>query len=330
MSDRLIDYVVDRDRRLVFAWMSTIGVRLSGYRVPEIYASPEKQLEVARLMDETFAIDFAYPFDDGHIFRDALGVPMLCPDYDFPSTLQPIIKKGSDVERLRVPDPKVDGRMPLCMQGLDLISDAISKPLAVSMEGPFTLASELVGITEFMRALIRDPGFVREVLDFTTKAVHDFAAEIVKHGARFVVVCEPTASNLSPAHFERWVVPGFRAVYEALPSVWKVLHICGDTNHLLGPILEAGADGLNLESQIDFPALARKIPQDVVLVGNIDTFLIAESTPAIIEDTTRALLRAMRDFPNFLMSTACEIVPSTNLENIHAFLRAGRTSASEM
>jgi len=331
MTTRLIDYVANRGRRLVWAWMSTTAVRLTGYTVSSIYASMDKQLEVARLMDATFDLDFAYPFDDGHIFRDALDVPMLCPDFEFPSTLAPIIHDRADVDRLTVPDPTRSGRMPTCMSALDAIGAAIPpKPLAISIEGPFTLAGELVGVTEFMRAVIRDPKFVRHVLAFTTEAVRRFAAETVMHGARFVVVCEPTAANLSATHFERFVLPCFHSVYAPLQDVWKILHICGDTNHLLGPILEAGADGLNLESQVDFPALARRIPDDVVLVGNIDTFLLAESAPAQVEEATRTLLREMQPFPNFLMSTACEVIPSTPLQNIQAFLRAAKTPLARL
>jgi uroporphyrinogen decarboxylase len=330
VPDTLIDYITGRDRRLVWAWMGTTGARLSGHTIQSIYASPERQLEVALLMDETFGLDFAYPLDDGHIFRAALDVPMLCPDFDFPSTLEPIIRGVDDIARLDVPDPARTPCMAACLAGLDAIGGAIAKPLFVSMEGPFTLAAELVGVTGFLRALIKDPDFAGHVLSFTVETVSRFAAAVVEHGGRFVAVCEPTAANLSPAHFERYVLPGFRKVFDQLRGAWTLLHVCGDTNHLLGPILEAGADAINLESQVDFPALARRAPDDVVLVGNIDPFLIAEGNMPDIAKATTQILRDMRPSPNFLVSTACEVVPGTSVERIQAFLDAARTPTDEL
>ncbi|WP_054697118.1 hypothetical protein [Syntrophomonas palmitatica] len=44
---RLYEYVSGFDRRLAFPWMSSIGLRLTGYKLEEVYLSPPKHLELA-------------------------------------------------------------------------------------------------------------------------------------------------------------------------------------------------------------------------------------------------------------------------------------------
>ena len=69
--------------------------------------------------------------------------------------------------------------MPLNLKALELIATQIRKPLSLSIQGPFTLAVELVGATDFVRAIIRNPDFIEKVLDFTNQVVSDYARATV-------------------------------------------------------------------------------------------------------------------------------------------------------
>ncbi|MFA5385897.1 MAG: hypothetical protein WC364_14790, partial [Eubacteriales bacterium] len=108
---KLIDYIKKFERRLVFPWMSTVGLRLTGYKLYDVYNSPQKQLYVAQVMDEEFKADFVYPMDDGALFFETLGLPLIKTNYDFPSSTEHPIKNKSILSGLKVPDPYKDGRM---------------------------------------------------------------------------------------------------------------------------------------------------------------------------------------------------------------------------
>lgn len=329
---RLIEYISGRDRYLNFPWMATTGLRLCGYSLYEVYLSPQKQLEIALRMDQEFNADFAYPMDDGVIFVDNLGLPLLKPDFDFPSVLENPVKNISDLELLPVLNPYTDGRMPLHLEALELIASRIDKPLALSVQGPFTLAVELVGATDFVRAIIRNPDFVEKVLEFTTRIVGEYVRATVKMGTRFLCICEPTAVILSPARFEKMVAGNLREIYNSLdPEVWKVLHICGDTSLLLPQMLNCGAEGLSLDQVMDLPAVMAMVPEDMIVLGNLDPIHVLRRLSAgQVQERTLELLRSIKGRPNYIFSFGCDCSPDTPLDNIRAAMEASRTSFSDL
>ena len=324
---RLIDFISERDRYLSFPWMATAGLQLCGYTLYDVYLSPQRQLEVAQRMNQEFNADFTYPMDDGAIFVETLGLPLLKPDFDFPSVLENPIKTTKDLEELQVPNPYSDGRMPLNLKALELIATRIRKPLSLSIQGPFTLAVELVGATDFVRAIIRNPDFIEKVLDFTNQVVGDYARATVKAGTKFICISEPTAVILSPDRFEKMVAVRLRALYNSLgPGVWKVLHICGDTRFLLPHMLECGAEGLSLDQVMDLSSIIKTVPQNTVILGNLDpVYDLRELSPEEVRAKTLELLRSMKGHSNYMFSFGCDCTPDTPLDNLRDAMEASRT-----
>ena len=325
---RLRDLVRQEERRLVLPWFGGVGMQLSGFKLHEIYQSPARQLEVANILDEAFGADFVNIMDDGIIISETLGMPLLKPDYDFPSVWEPLIKTGRDLARLALPDPYRDGRMPLELLAVKLLAESTAKPLVFSLEGPFTLAGQIMGVPDLARAIIREPELVKELLDFTRAAVLGYGRAVAAAGADLISVAEPTSIILSPRQFEALVWPGLHQIYAGL-DCWKGLHICGDTSHLLPLMLEAGMDALSLDQLMNLPAIAPDIPEELVLFGNIDPITVMlDASPEEVRAETSRLLAEMKDYPNFLMSTGCDLAVATPLENLRAFMETGRLPRS--
>ncbi|MDP3582920.1 MAG: uroporphyrinogen decarboxylase family protein, partial [Ignavibacteria bacterium] len=103
---------------------------------------------------------------------------------------------------------------------------------------------------------------------------------------------------------------------------------CGNSSHLVQKMCEAGVDGLSLDSHetgIDLPAIAKEIPSDVVLIGNLNPVgSILNGKPEDIMRDINNLLEAMDEFPNYILSTGCDLPQEIPLENIDAFMKAGR------
>jgi uroporphyrinogen decarboxylase len=67
------------------------------------------------------------------------------------------------------------------------------------------------------------------------------------------------------------------------------------------------------------------VPQDVVLIGNINpTRTILRGKPSDVEKEVTELLTVMNSHPNFILSTGCDLPQETPIENIHAFMNAGK------
>lgn len=310
--------------------MGNTGLGLSGYTLYEVYESPERQLEVARLMDREFDADFVFPMDDGVIFCDVLGLPLLKTDHDFPSVLENPIKSWEALSALRLPDPYSAKRMATNLESLALIARSFDKPLAISVQGPFTLAVEMVGATDVCRGIIRHPEFIHEVLAFTNRVVRDYSVACVDAGVKLICVSEPSAVILSPEWFEELVGSYLRRLFGHL-SAWRVLHVCGNTTHLLPQMLATGAEGLSLDQLVDIPGIAHEVPNDVVLIGNVDPVgVMLEKTPEQISEVVLRMLAAMGSHPNYLFSFGCDLAPDTPPENIRAAMEASRTPLAKL
>ncbi|MFA5385137.1 MAG: uroporphyrinogen decarboxylase family protein, partial [Eubacteriales bacterium] len=215
--------------------------------------------------------------------------------------------------------------MPINLESYSLISRHFDKPLAISLQGPFTLASELMGVMDLVRAIIRNPQYVTDLLNYTTEVVLTYALAAVQAGVKFLCISEPTAVLLSPPRFNQLVSDNLRKIFASIDA-WKILHVCGDTTFLMPQLINCGAEGLSLDQVVDLPGVAPRIPDEVVIIGNIDPLnVLAELTPAEIREKTLELLFNMKDYPNFIVSFGCDCLPDTPVKNLKAAMEGGRT-----
>lgn len=317
---------------MVYPFMGTTGLRLTGYTLQEVIASPKKHLELTRKMDQRFGADFVYPLDYGAILVETLELPMMYSEAGFPSVLDNPVKTINDIEILKIPDPYGSGIMSSYLEALQLMAGYFDKPLAVAIRGAFTMAVELVGATDFARAIICAPQFVEAVLDFCNRLVTDWARAVVQAGARFLCVSEPTAVILSPQRFEELVGRRLRRLFQQIPAdTWRVLHICGDTSYLLPQMLNCGAEGLSLDQIMDLPQTALRVPEDVVILGNLDPVYVLREYDAVqVRKHTLDLLKNMKKYSNFIFSFGCDCTPDTPLENLRAAIDAAKTPTEEL
>lgn len=320
----LLEYLHSENRVFFLPDMATNGLKFLGCKSYDVYEDPEKQLALARRMNEEFEADFIYSFCDGAIFCETLGLELLRPDHDFPSVMEHPIRSLDDVRKLRVPDPLRDGRMPTNLKSLRAIAENIDKPLYVSIQGPFTLAVQLSGATHFLREIIRNPRFVDALLDFTKETVLSYSKEVNRAGAQYISISEPGTVTLSPKNFRRYVIPRVNEIFRSL-TCWKGMHICGDTSHFLDLMLSCDLDAVSLDQIMDYRLVAPKIPPHIVLIGNLDPIeLVGKSSPEKIEKATRDLCEAMLPYPNFLCALGCNCLNDTPDENLRAAIQAAR------
>ena len=321
----LKEYINSEKRGYFIPDMGTNGLELVGYTAYEVYENSEKQLELAKKMNEVFESDFIYSLCDGAIFCETLGLGLLKPDYDFPSVIDHPIKTIEDVRKLEVPDPYKDGRMPTNLESLKLIATNIDKPLYVSVQGPFTLAIQMAGATHFLRSLIKDKEYVEALLDFTKETVKRYSRAVNDVGAKYIQMSEPGTVTLSPTQFEEYVVPRINDILDNLDS-WKGMHICGDTTHFLDLMLKCNLDAVSLDQIMDYKVVAVKIPKDIVLIGNLDPIeLVGRGTSEEIRKATIQLKKDMEPYDNYLCALGCNCLNDTPVENLQEAIVTART-----
>lgn len=317
----LMEYIKSENRRFFLTDLGTNGLKFVDKKVYEVYNSPETQLKMAERLDEEFPGDFIYPLSDGNIISESLGVKLLKPDYDFPSPLEHKFTTTESIRNLEIPDPYSLKRMPTNLKSQNLISSNIDKPLYVSIFGPFTLAVQLAGATHLLREIIKNKDFVIEILEYTKKAVREYAKAVVKAGVKYMSIAEPASVTLSPENFRELVLPRLNYVYDSV-DCWKQLHICGDTWKFLDMMIETNSDAISLDQIMNMEEVIKHFPSDKILVGNLDPIrLIGKGTPDQVNKKTTELLDKMEPYDNFMMAFGCNAPNDAPDENIKEAIR---------
>ncbi|NMC27497.1 MAG: hypothetical protein GYA42_05045 [Syntrophomonadaceae bacterium] len=329
---KLNEYIAKRDRRLVLPWMGDTALRLTGEKAQDIYACPRRHLELVEHMEREFSADFVYPLDHGNLFTETLALQIKPRADGFVCLGEPLLSHGEQLRQLSIPDPFHAGNMPAYLKALTMIAAQFSKPLALALTGPFTLAADLIGITELARATIRSPLFVQEVMAFTTEVVRRFVQAAAEAGVRLLCLSEPTAVILAPPSFKTIVSPHLQEIFSSLPpGVWGILHVCGDSGHLLPQMLQCGVEGLSLDQVMDLPQVAVQVPPEIVVIGNLDPVHVLRELDSVrVRQHTLQLLRSMQIFPNYLFSFGCDCTGDTPIENLKTALEAAQTPLKDL
>ena len=102
-----------------------------------------------------------------------------------------------------------------------------------------------------------------------------------------------------------------------------VLHNCGNTGNCTQAMIASGASAYHFGNKIDMVEVLEQIPSDALVMGNLDPVSIFKmSSPEAVKEATLELLEATRKYPNFILSSGCDIPPQTPFENIDAFYSA--------
>jgi uroporphyrinogen decarboxylase len=196
--------------------------------------------------------------------------------------------------------------------------------------GPYSVAALLMGADEAAMASILEPEKLNKVCEATTEKIQEYVSMLISAGAEVIAILEPTAVMLGPKQFNRFSARYVKHIVESCKysKVSTVYHTCGNTMHLINEMAESGVDGLSLDSKeagVDLKEAAKILTKYVVLIGNINpSNVMLRGTPEEVKAEVNQLLTDMQPYPNFILSTGCDLPQETPAENIAAFMDAGR------
>jgi len=313
---RLIDWIRKSEERLCIPLAGYPGTQLTGSTVKQNEFNAELQARSLYKLVERTGCDGVFTMMDLSVEAGSLGLPVRFPLEDSATIEWHPVKHVSDLQQYKVIDPMYDGRVWVFVETVRMLKRRMHVPVGGYVIGPFTLAGLMMGANEIAMATLENPNLVLATVNFAERVVIAYAKALEEAGADMIAVLDPTCVILSPQAYRQFCSPSIENVIRHL-AVPAILHICGNTEHLVEPMCDTGAQGLSLDSMVDFPRIAPKVPGDVVLIGNINptTTMLYGSRQDVRRETT-ALLEAMAAYPNFLMSTGCDLPANTPIENI--------------
>jgi uroporphyrinogen decarboxylase len=242
-----------------------------------------------------------------------------------------MIKEPTDLDKIKVPDPERDGRLPIHLKATELVKEKIGTdvPIFKYVPGPLTLASVLRSPDQLLMELIRNPDFVYDILKPASESSKLYGAATVEHGADIAVVADPIASSsfISPKIFDQFAFSPIKDVLKSISEAGGIpsLHICGNTIPILERMVDTGARIIELDYKVDLKLAKDMIGERVCIQGNIDPVgILLNGKPSDIERKARECIEKAAKGGGFILSSGCEVPLNTPFENVKAMVSAAK------
>jgi len=323
-KERLYAVIAGRptDRPPVTPIMMAWAAHYIGRTYRDYYLDGEVLVEAQLAVAEAFGLDQVMTISDP--WREASGYGM---EFDYPPEgvgvpRGRLIKARDDLRRLRRIDPDAVPRMRQRVESAGRLAAAVGRTHSVLgwVEGPMAEYADLRDLQEAMLDLVDEPTMFHDAAAVIVENAVAFAKAQVRAGADMIGVGDAAASLINAEMYEEFVLPWqqrlFADIHEAKAAV--KLHICGNTNHLVGLMARTGADIIDLDWMVPLADARRTAGPDVTFCGNFDpSAVLLQGTPV---DVAKAAVRCIRQAgPRFVLAPGCEVCPGTPEANVRAF-----------
>jgi len=314
----------EQGRRPVVPLMGYPGLQLTKTTIKQNQFNHIVQFQSLSRLYDRFQPDGMFFMMDLSVEASALGLPVRFPLEETPSVESHPVKAREDLDAFRKIDVLGDGRVLVFIETLHHMRSAFPCPVGAYVIGPLTLAGLLIGANELAMKSIVEPEFFRETVEFAYQVVMRYARALKEAGADMIMVLEPTAVIFGPNQFRNNLSSLYREMVGIFDDIEIILHVCGDSTHLLKVMADTGVAGLSLDSMVDFKKAVEIAGSQVMLIGNVSPVEMLSTSPSEVYIQTAELLDQTQNHPRFVLSTGCDLPQDVPLENIDAFMKAGK------
>jgi uroporphyrinogen decarboxylase len=243
----------------------------------------------------------------------------------------PILNSWEDYRGLPEPNPLTDGLMPylltLYRNAAPRIADAGGCVKVVAARGPLTVATHLMGVTEFVLGLKLDPDRAHQLLRQTTALVKNWleAQAAALPAAEGVMVLDDITGFLSPKDFQEFALPYLQEIFRAFPGAVKIFH--NDTNNVVPYqfLREVPVDIFNFTHLQSLGRARALAGPEVCLMGNVPPLeALAQGTPEEVAAAARECVKAHGGRRGLLLSAGGGVSPGTPAANVRALAAAAK------
>jgi len=314
------------EKRKAFPILSFPCIQFNGITVRDLIASSDAQAqgmyEIAKRCESAASVSMM----DLSVEAQCFGADVLYFDDEVPTVTGMLVETEEDADNL--PTPKVgDGRTGIYVEAIEKACKLITdRPVFAGVIGPYSLAARLMDVSQAMINCYVEPDMVHKVLDKCTAFLIDYIRAYKAVGANGVVMAEPAAGLLKPVLCQEFSSDYIRRIVDAVQEddFIVIYHNCGGAIKKLVPeILSTGCAAYHFGNAVPMLQMLEQMPADVLTMGNVDPAgTLRHGTPEKVREDTLAVMEACCGYPNFLISSGCDIPPATPWENLDAFFDA--------
>lgn len=147
----------------------------------------------------------------------------------------------------------------------------------------------------------RDPPAFQMLIDRIASVTVEYLAGQIEAGAEAVQLFDSWAGSLAPDEFERWVIAPNAAIAGAIAERFPGLPVIGFPKgageKLPAYARETGVAAVGVDETVDPAWIARELPADMPVQGNLDPLLLLAGGDRLVERTL-AILAAFAERPH--------------------------------
>jgi len=197
----------------------------------------------------------------------------------------------------------------------------------IRFEGPFDSLALNVG-TEWFLKMYTEPEFVHRAMELFTEAsiVGAKALASVSGAPQWVILAEDMPGLLRREHFQEFVLPYHRRLFQTFPEAVRLLHNDANTTHLLDLLPACDMDVFHFGYEVPIELAKEKLGSRVALMGNLaPRQVLWQGDEATVEAESRRIIEAGKAGGGFVFSTGGEVNPGTDPARLNALVRYAQT-----
>ena len=307
--------------------LSFPSVSLTGVTVRALVRDSSLQAEGMKAVADRLPSAASVSMMDLSVEAEAFGSAIKTFDREVPVVTNEIVCDNKSADALKIPHVG-DARTGIFVEAVEKACKFITdRPVLAGAAGPFSLCGRLMGISKSMIHCVKNPQMVHTTMKKVTPFLIEYIKAFKDVGANRLIMAEPLTGLLSPRLAKEFSEPYVKEIVDAVQddSFIIVYHNCGGSvPQMIDSVLNVGAAAYHFGNAISMKDILTKIPGSVTAMGNINpSSQFCMGTPESMREAVLSLMKeCCPDFPNFVVSSGCDIAVNAKWENIMAFFAA--------
>jgi uroporphyrinogen decarboxylase len=296
------------------------------YSFLEMCKNPELAAQVTLQPIGRFKLDAAIIFSDILIPLEPMGV-----EFEFAKGEGPVfhhpVREMKDIEKLRVIEPEEE--VPFLIKAIQIVRKELDGklPLIGFSGAPFTLASYIIE-GGHSKNYILTKGLMYQNRPAWDALMEKISEVLIRHikaqvraGAQAIQLFDSWVGSLSPADYEKYVLPYSKKVIEGINKAVPLIHFATTSSTLLEKMKQAGGTVIGVDWRVNLGEAWARLGYDVAIQGNLDPVILL-SSPDLIGKEVKRILHEAGGRPGHVFNLGHGILPNTPVENVAALIEA--------
>jgi len=304
------------------------AVAMAGIKYSEFATDAQKLAQTHLKAIRRYSLDWAWIHVDDWIEFEAMGNRVRFFDDKVPQAEEYAVKSESDIEKLRIPNPQRDGRMPLFLKGIGLLAQEMGNEIMICgrVAAPFSSITLLRGLQTGVLDVYRNPQMVKKLLEVGFEVAKTFAEAQLEAGAHALWVGDCMASSriISDKHFEELALPYIKRLIREIRRAGGISILFTDEKEPRRLLIEVTAkpEVLGIGTAITMDTAKELLGEGVCLCGNVDPVeVLLKGSEETVERAVAGCIEASAQGGGYILNTGECVARNTPPENIDAFVK---------